>query len=201
MAVDHDRILDRALQPLGHPSRVERAEADLAGVVGVLRRAVDEHDELVATEAGQLVADTHHRTETACHVAEEIVADAVAEAVVDDLEVVEVDEQHGDLVEPGGDEQLVEAGDDRRSVRELGERIVGRRVGQAFGGDPLLGDVLDVRDREGDSVLFDHRHLRLGPDEFAVASQVALFGPVGVVDAEFDPCPLPRGGAQVRRGA
>ena len=121
MAVDDDRVLDRALQSLGDACRVQRAEPDLAGVVGLLGGPVDEHDELVAAEAGQLIADTHHRAEPPSDVAEKFVTDAVAEAVVDDLEVVEVDEQHGDLVAPGGREQLVEAGHDRRPVRQLGQ--------------------------------------------------------------------------------
>ena len=63
---------------------------------GVVRPQHD--DELVATEAGEhvAVADRPHRRGARDIAAEQLVADAVTEAVVDDLEVVEVDEQHGD---------------------------------------------------------------------------------------------------------
>ena len=198
MALDQHRFAHRALQALGHELGVERAEAHLAAVAGAPgRRAVDHDDELVAAEAGELVADAHHRAEPLGDVAQQLVADGVAEAVVDDLEVVEVDEQHGDLVGPGGLEQLVEAGDHRRPVGEPGERVVGRGVGEPGGGEAGLGDVLDVGDREGDPLLLGDRHLGLRPDVLAVAAQVALLDAVAVVDAELDARPLGGGGAQV----
>ena len=197
MTLDHDRVLDRTSQPLGDTCRVQRTEPDLAGVVGLLGGPVDEHDELVAAESRQLITDTHDRTEPPCDVAEEFVTDAVAEAVVDDLEVVEIDEQHGDLVAARRRQQLVEPRHDRRPVRQLGQRVVSGRMGEALGRNALLGDVLDVRDRQRHAVLLDHRHLSLRPHELTVAAKVPLFGPVTVVDTELDPRPLGGSRAQI----
>ena len=159
VAVDHHRLLHRTPQAFGNARRVDAT--------------VDEHDELVAAEACQQVADAHHRAEAAGDVLEQLVADAVAEAVVDHLEVVEVEEQHGDLADAGAGEQLVEARDDRRTVGELGELVVRGCVGQ-LGGHALLGDVLDVGDRERNAVVLGDRHLGLRPDELAVTADVAL---------------------------
>ena len=54
---------------------------------------------------------------------EQVVADRVAERVVDGLEVVDVDEQHGDR-RLGQRERLLDAVDEQRAVREAGERVV-----------------------------------------------------------------------------
>src|SRR5690606_16407025 len=55
--------------------------------------AVEQHDELVAAEAEQLVAGAQAAVETLRHFHQHAVADGVAEAVVDQLEAVQVDEQ------------------------------------------------------------------------------------------------------------
>ena len=59
---------------------------------------------------------------------QQFVADGVAERVVDRLEVVEVDEQRrdGGLLARGPGEHLLDAVDDQRAVRQVGERIVRR---------------------------------------------------------------------------
>ena len=55
----------------------------------------DQDEELVAALAGDQVAGPRHRPEPLGHLAQELVAGGVAEAVVHELEVVEVDEEHG----------------------------------------------------------------------------------------------------------
>jgi hypothetical protein len=59
--------------------------------------------------------------------AQQFVADAVAERVVDALEVVEVDEQrrHGRLVAARAREHLLDAIEDQRPVRQSSQRVVG----------------------------------------------------------------------------
>ena len=61
--------------------------------------------------------------------AQQFIADAVPERVVDRLEVVEVDEQRRDrcLAAARAREHLLDAVEDQRPVREPGQRIVGRQ--------------------------------------------------------------------------
>ena len=71
------------------------------------------------------------------------------------------------------------------------------RVAQLLGGAPLLGDVLDVGDRQRHAVVLGERHARARPDELAVAAQVALVEQVRVDDAELEPGALGGRGPQV----
>jgi len=77
--------LQRGGDPLGDADR-------LAGVAQVL----EQHGELVAAEAGDGVGRADAGAEPAGDGDEELVADLVAEAVVDDLEPVEVEEEDAD---------------------------------------------------------------------------------------------------------
>ena len=56
-----------------------------------------DHHELVAAEAGHGVGGAHALSQPVGGLHQQLVAGAVAEAVVDDLEVVEVEEEHDDL--------------------------------------------------------------------------------------------------------
>ena len=78
----------------GDSRRVDEA---LRGVARGLRgrEHLEQDRELVAAEPGRGVGAAQHRLEPGRDVDEEPVADGVAEAVVDGLERVEVDEQHG----------------------------------------------------------------------------------------------------------
>ena len=66
-----------------------------------------------AHAAAQALGDRHQQR----------VADAVAERVVDGLEVVDVDEQHGER-SPSSAQLLAHALHEQRAVREVGERVV-----------------------------------------------------------------------------
>ena len=84
--------------------------------------------------------------EPLAHDLEQRVAGRVAEAVVDRLEVVEVDEQHGELaavaLEPG--RRVVDAVAEQRLVGETGQRVVERLVGELVLEAPVLGDVAEA---------------------------------------------------------
>ena len=67
---------------------------------------------------------------------------------------------------------------------------MGRRPLQPLGGAALLGDVLDVGDRQRHALVLGDRDPGAGPDELAVAAQVALVEQVGVDDAELEPGPV-----------
>ena len=64
--------------------------------------AAEHGPELVATEAGDGVAGAARTAQLVGHVHEQPVATAVPEGVVDHLELVEVDHEHGDAVRACG---------------------------------------------------------------------------------------------------
>src|SRR5690606_1073285 len=64
--------------------------------------APQHYDELVAAQAGHQVAGAYRGPQALGHLRQHPVADVVAEAVVDQLETVEVDEQQGEAVLGGG---------------------------------------------------------------------------------------------------
>ena len=80
-----------------------------------------EHGELVAAEPGDEVLLAHGARRRCGDLDQQPVAGLVAEAVVDDLEVVEVEEEHGDaLARLGGS---LERRDERGAVRQAGEGV------------------------------------------------------------------------------
>src|SRR4051812_3235858 len=84
-AVDDQRLGDLGAQPLSDLDRRDSG-ADVA----------EHDDELVATESAEHVAIADDGAQALAHAAQQLVAYAVAQAVVDDLEVVDVDEHHCD---------------------------------------------------------------------------------------------------------
>ena len=77
---------------------------DALGEVGGRRlagRMMVKDDEFVAAPARDEIARADDRAEPACDLDQELVAGAVAEAVVDLLEVVEVEKHHGEAVARG----------------------------------------------------------------------------------------------------
>ena len=82
--------------------------------------------ELVAAEAGHrlVAADSAWRSRSAT-ASEQLVAGRVAEAVVDDLEAVEVDEQHGDAAAAAARmrSSALAGGPEQQAVRQAGQRV------------------------------------------------------------------------------
>ena len=111
----------------------------------VRRAALDEHDELVAAEPADRVGLAQDAGDPCGDDAQQLVADRVAEGVVDALEAVEVDEHRRRVgaVAAGVDEHLLGAVHDQRAVRQPGERVVQRLVAQ------LAGLLLDHPQRAG----------------------------------------------------
>ena len=87
---DRERRAQRLLDP----------EARCALACAVVDEAVQENRELVAAEPRERVALPQARLEPARHRDQQLVADQVAEAVVDDLEAIEIEIEHG---EPAAD--------------------------------------------------------------------------------------------------
>ena len=108
---------------------------------------LDHHGELVAAETGRGVAAAHAAEESLRQLDEELVAGGVAQAVVDVLEVVEVDEDHGDRARPAASspQRVLEALGEEQPVREVGEGVVKRLVGET-----LLEDLALVNAAQGE---------------------------------------------------
>ena len=85
-----------------------------------------QHHELVAAEPRNRVLAANGRAESAAHGDEEFVARLVTEAVVHQLEAVEVDEQHRDR---------------RVGVGQTGDRVLEPVLGQSPVGEPGQGVV------------------------------------------------------------
>ena len=128
-----ERLGQLALDAVRHPGRV-------AGVADV----VHQDRELVAAEPRHRVAGPHAPLDAPGDGPEQLVADAVAEAVVDDLEPVEVDEQHREAVlgaPLGAAEGAAEQVGEQRAVGEAGQGVVEGVVEQLLLRQLALGDV------------------------------------------------------------
>ena len=109
----------RRQQPLGDLDRPALAGQPLA-----------QQRELVAAHPRERVALVHQRAEPQRDLGQQLVAARVPERVVDELEAVDVEHQHGDraAVARGQRERVVHAVDEQRAVRQPGERVVQRAV-------------------------------------------------------------------------
>jgi hypothetical protein len=140
VAGEEERLDERLRQP-------GRELLQLAG----RPRALDHHDELVAADAPQQVLRAQDRAQPLRHLAQQRVTGGVAEAVVDDLEAVEVAEQHADgalrVVLEHARQPL--AGEE--AVGRTGQAVVQRLVGQLELGLAASGDVLQLHHRPAGS--------------------------------------------------
>ncbi len=146
---DTDARRHRQLAPAGE-HRLRQRGADALGDVERLAvggDARDEHGEVVAGEAPGGRVGGQHALQARADADEHLVAGAVAEAVVELAEAVEVDEQHGRvaLLAPRAIERLLEAVLEERAVRKPRQRIL-----QPEPRDLLVG--APARDRRADDV-------------------------------------------------
>ena len=114
-------------QPLGHEERLREGHDQPVGEgdgdrVGALVGRGQQHDELVAAQTGDEVAVAADRAQPVGDLDEDAVAGGVAEAVVDRLEAVEV-EQHDRGTGAGGTRPRGEV----RPVGQAGQRVGERR--------------------------------------------------------------------------
>ena len=128
--------------------------------------------ELVAAEPGDRVAAAQAPGERARDGADQLVAGLVAERVVDVLEAVDVEHEHGAGAHPaarGGDLEL-ELLDEAAAVEQVGERVVVGEVLEAVLGGLALGDVGQQPLDQQPALLVEHaRGLVAHPHDAAVA--------------------------------
>ena len=133
---DRERLGERGQHPL-------RDDRRLARVGHVLQQ----DGELVAADPRDGVAGAQRGVEPARDRLEQPVAGLVAERVVDELEAVEVEEQHGGaavaVAAARAAQRLLEPVEEQRPVREPGERVVERAVAEPLDGAAVVGGVAD----------------------------------------------------------
>ena len=115
LAVDQEGLLERVEDALGDQFRAG-GECD----------AIGEDHKLVATKASERVGLADRALEPGRDGPQQLVAGAVAKAVVDALEAVEVDEQGGAqlMLATGARKQLLGTIEDQRAVGQTGERVM-----------------------------------------------------------------------------
>ena len=135
VVVELERTAERVEDPLGGLHRRLR-------VVDVL----EQDRELVAAEPGGGVGRADACRDALSHLEQDPVADGVTEAVVDGLEVVEIDEQHGHAhaVAQRPRDRVADALVEQRPIGEVGDGIVEGLVGELLLERLALGDVAAV---------------------------------------------------------
>ncbi|MEZ5262905.1 MAG: hypothetical protein R2755_14305 [Acidimicrobiales bacterium] len=140
--VDHQRLGQPVEHPLGH-----QAQGVGVGGAGVL----EQHGELVAAHAGGGVARSQAVGQPVGQLHQQAVAGGVAQAVVDHLEVVEVDEQHHRIgPAPAVDlQRVLHPVGQQHAVGEPGQRIVERLPDELALQRLALAHVADVQHQAG----------------------------------------------------
>ncbi len=151
---DADAAPDRDLLALDRERDLQRVDHALRDGEGTLQLDLvrQEDSELVAAEPGRQVVRSDAAADPVRDRGEEPVAGRVAERVVDDLEVVEVEEEH-DRAEPlpRGDELLLDALGEEGAVGQPGERVVIGLVPELLLEPRQLGErLLELAVLEGD---------------------------------------------------
>ena len=118
LAFQEERLLHHFEEPLGHLDGL--VAGSCAGEI------LAQHGELVAAETRHRVTGPQDAAQSFAERHEQRVAGVVAEAVVDELEPVEVEEQHRDgcVVTPGAREGEHEELEEQRAIRKSGQRVV-----------------------------------------------------------------------------
>ena len=168
LLIQAERHLEQLDDPLGDLRRLLRPG-------GVL----EQDRELVAAEPGGGVADTDARRQSLGDLEQHAVAGGVTEAVVDRLEVVEVEEDHRELevLAPRPGQSVADALVEQRAVGELRDRIVKRLMLELRLERLALADVATVEDDPRDRLVLD----QVGVQDLEVPG-----APVGVAQRALD---------------
>ena len=146
----------------------ERRALDLTRVLQVL----DQDREVVASQARDRVARPHDPAQHGRQLHQQPVAGGVAQALVDELEAVEVHEQHGAALlrapAPAG-QRAAQAVHEERAVRQPGEAVVEGVVLELLLRAPALGDVRADRGASVDRAREVVEHGVVPGDEAALA--------------------------------
>ena len=152
-----------ALDLVGLDHRFADALRERGGVGGLLHLRHDD-GELVSAHASDDVELTRAAAQALADELEQLVADMMAERVIDALEMIEVEAKHRQaLATLDALDLVVELFEQQRAIRQVSQRVVARHVRDTFFRALALGDVFMgceptatckrfVDDREGASV-------------------------------------------------
>ena len=151
-----------------------------------------QHGELIAAEARDHVDLAHTGGQALCHCAQNLIAGVVAEAVIDVLEAVEVEEQDRQHLAAalGALQCLVELLAEQAAVRQFGEFVVVGKEARALFLLFAFSDVLQHADHPARGTVFVANHVAAGKhvhDLLFVAQQPELVAPLvrsGLYDTE-----------------
>ena len=169
---------------------------DLAGdgsaIVGIAQPR-KQHGELVAAQPGHRVAAAHAAPQPGRGLAQQRIARIVPQAVVDRLEVVEVEQQepYQPVIAPCLGQGLLQPVMQEGTVRQAGQTIVLRQVADASLGFPPL---VDVHDR---AHIAQERAARVKPGCSGIEHPAP--GPVGAAQPVLDVERLPAGDGRLDR--
>ncbi len=163
MAVEQIGIGDRLQQPLGEDH----------GILGARQPAVDDR-EFVGVETGQRIFLAQRRAQALGDPAQQLVADAVAQRVVNRLEIVQSEHQHRDLfgAAPRVQQDLVHVLAQQVAVRQAGQAIVLGHEGKSRLGALALGDVHQRQQHRGLVVIDQMARIDRQIDQGAVGPHV-----------------------------
>ena len=161
--------------------RLEHAVGDQLGLLAV-GEVLQQHRELVAAEPRDGVPRAQRGLQPARDLDQQVVADEVPERVVDDLEAVEVEEQHrralASFLRHVAAHGVLEAVQEQHAVRQAGQRVVQRVVLELGLRALALGDV-GLRAGDARRPAVDRAHgeaARQHPAVAAVAAAHAVLG-------------------------
>ena len=140
VAIDRERLLQRVENSTGHRSHVIR----VAG-------ARQEQSELVAAEAGERLVGMEQSAQPVGDLLQQHIAEVMTKRVVDLFEAVKVHEQQrGDrLLRPRVVDGFLEPLEEKHSVRQIGQGVVGRLTAKHQELVLRLGDVAQIGDPVG----------------------------------------------------
>ncbi len=133
LGADLEGIAHHVVHPIRHVDRVAR-----------VAHVVEPHGEFVAAVARQRVAFAQAGGQPARDLLEQLIARFVAEGVVDYLEAIDVDEEHGEsvvVVAAQPVERMAQQVEEERPVGKAGERVVARVVRHPVDQHAVAGDV------------------------------------------------------------
>jgi hypothetical protein len=130
------------------------------------------HQELVSTEAPERVLPPADFLQALRHQLQQFVARSMAQRVVHALELVEIDEQHGDHFPraTGDTDRLFQAFEQQRAVRQGGQRIIVRKFLQFLLRLDGFREIDEIAERGAPVCHFDHFVLHPHVNQSAVVA-------------------------------
>ena len=128
---------------IGLPDRLMNAGDEFHDIARVRDLGLD-HRELVAAEPRDEIGLPDAAPDAGRHGLQQFVADMMSERIVDALEFVDVDIKQCELLAAAGSLQLAfDLFAEQHPVRQVGQRVVMRKMRDLLVGAPALGDVFD----------------------------------------------------------